>query len=989
MRWWVLGSVEFAAHGRRKTLGSGRRRAILAALLAARGGTVPQELLIETVWGCDPPPSARKSLQSHVARLRGELTADASTDEPLVVTAPGGYRLPLRDHHLDAARFEDLVSQAGERVNSRPDEAVALLEQAEALWRGAAFGELADRAGVRFEATRLDGLRQSAASQRIDALLSLGRHDEVIGELEAHLATDPLAERACAQLMLALYRDARQAEALRVFRRIRERLRDELGVDPSPAVATLYQDMLRQDGALALPAHDQVGPSADPGSVRPDRPEPGDRLLGRDEDAHEVARLLLEAPLVTLTGPGGVGKTRLAEALALDLADRFEDGVVTVRLASVRDPGGVAVAVLDALGAPQPSRRPPGDAVTAAVGDRHLLLVLDDGEHLLEPVSTLVASVVRRCTRAQVLVTSREPLRLPGERVRLVPPLMVPPADASAAQVAASPAGALFCARASAAEPRFELSEDEAPTIAALCRRLDGMPLALELAAARLRTMTATDLLDRLSDRFGLLTGGPPTDGGRHRTLQAVVDWSHSLLDGPEAMLYQRLSVFAGRFSLASAEQLCSDVELPTADVAGVLSELVDKSIVTVDRPDGTLRYRLLDTLRDDGSARLEASGEADRWRRAHVAHHLALAERLGPRMRGPDEPSAAAEIAEVADDLRMAHERSLTAGDLDGALRMPAALCDYIILRLRDEMITLTERALQLPGVAEHPAYPGALATAAVVAHLRADFGRARERANTVLAHGGRDALASVRALTALRVSAMFEGRFQDVLDLDDAAAEVTDALDDDYYRTYLGIQGVLSRLYGGDGPAALEQATALEATAEASGSPSMQAWATYCHGEALLDTDPARARSRLERSLALARRAGSYLPHGAALVSLGSLHGRLGEHDQALRSFGDAIRHWQPLGNDRHLLTTLRNLLDLLVRVGADEPAARLYGAVTPPSSARFGTEARRLDANWDQLCRRLGFATAQDLAGAGRSLTVDAAAAEALRTLADLLD
>ena len=991
IHWCVLGPVEIAADGRRETIGSDRRRTLLAALLAARGQRISTERLIEAVWADDPPPSARKSLRSHVARLRGEIAAVSLSGAAAVVTEPGAYRLAVADGEVDAARFEMLVGQARFLASSQAHRAVELLEEAEGLWRGPAFGELADHEVVRFEATRLEGLRASATAERIEALLSLGRQHEVVDELEARLAAQPLDERACAQLMLALYRTGRQADALDVYRATSERLRDELGVDPSPMLASLHERVLRQETGLAAPdVGERPGSSRTPRELVTEPPRAHALpLLGRARDVREVTRLLSEGPLVTLTGPGGVGKTRLAEHVALEVVDGFTDGVATARLASVGEPGGVGVALLDALGVPHPPGRAIEDALSAAMGDRRRLLVIDDCEYLLPAVSSLVASQLRRCAGLTVLVTSREPLRLPGERLWQVGPLEVPPADADAARVIASPAGRLFCARAVAVEPTFELTDADAATIATLCRRLDGMPLAIELAAARVRSMGPDDLLDRLSDRFAVLTGGPPVDGGRHRTLQAVTAWSYGLLDEAEALLFDRLSVFAGPFSLWSAEQVCAGGQLRSGEVAGVLSELVDKSMVTVERSDGRVRYRLLDTLRDFGAARLEASGDAARWRLSHARHHVALAERIGPRMRGPDEPSAAAEIATVADDLWVAHERLTASGDLDGALRLPTALCDYVILRLRDEMITLTERALRLPGAADHPAYPSALGAAAVVAHLRAEFARARERAHAVLEDDERGLLASVRALTALRVAGMFEGRFADVLALDDAAAEVTDALDDDYYRTYVGIQGLLSRLYAGDGPAARAQAPALEATAEASGSPSMRAWAAYCHGEALMDTAPAEAVERLERSLSMARAVGSYLPTGAALVSLASLRGRLGESERALALFDEAIRHWWPLGNERHLSTALRNLVEELARIGADEPAARLHGAVTPPSAPRFGAEGQRLDAAWEQLCGRLGADTAQAAADRGRELTLDEAAEEALATIATLLE
>lgn len=997
----VLGPVEVAGGGRTASLGSERRRTVLAVLLAARGAVVSTDRLIDAVWEARPPPSAHKSLRSHLSRLRAELAAVEPSGGDAVVTAVDGYRVDLAGCEVDAIRFDDLVTQAQAVLPSDPATAEQLLGEALGLWRGPAFGELAAHSLVRSEAVRLEERWATAAADRVDARLALRRHADVIGDLEARLAPDALDERAHGQLMLALYRSGRQAEALATYRSVHERLREQLGVDPSPALQALHARMLRQDADLDAPAP--------PATDRPDRrevraartggpptpPAGSADLIGRADEVESLCSLVVEAPLTTLTGPGGVGKTRLAEHVAARATDAFDDGVATVTLASVRDPGSVGAVLLSTLGLPQPSAGVEGTLVST-LGTRRLLLVLDNCEHVAGSVSELVETLLRRCPNLAVLATSREPLRLSGERVWQVAPLPVPRPAASADEVVKSSAGALFGARAAAAAPGFELTDANAPAVAELCRRLDGMPLAIELAAARARALAPADLLERLSDRFELLTGGPRHEGGRHRTLQAVVAWSHDLLDRDEARLFQRLSVFAGPFPLEAAERVCAGGDLDVRAVAGVLAELVDKSMVSVERAGESVRYRLLDTLRQFATERLAEAGATEGLCRAHADYHVALAEQLGPQVRGPGERAAVAGIDAVTDDLRVAHEWLVAAGDVDGALRLPVALGDYLILRLRDEMVTWTERALQLPAAAAHPAYATALAIAAMGATSRDQLEAARRRAASALDAGGTDGLATLWALDALRIAALFEGRLDDVLAFDDRMAAAAEGLGEDYYRAFVGVERVLALLYRGDGDAASAHAARLEQAAESSGNPTVRAWAAYCQGEALMDRDPAEAERRLEAAVEIGRSVGS-LPEGVALVSLASLCGRHGDTNRALGLFREVIGHWRRLGDYGHQLTALRNLVELLARIAptvpsrvrADPAAAVLHGAVSAASTPSFGAEAERLAAAWDELEQRLGADAAATAADRGRRLTAPEMVDEALAALDRLLD
>ncbi len=994
MQFRVLGPVEVAAEAAQLTLGSARQRTILAVLLAA-GEVVSAGRLIEAVWGAQPPSAAATTLRSHVSQLRRGLEELESDGSSVIVTASGGYHLDLHGHDLDAATFEDLARGADSSLPTDPMTAKEVLDTALALWRGPAFGELRDHPMLHAEAVRLERLRAGAAASRIDARLALGHHQYAIGELEAAAVTDPLDERTHGQLMLALYRTGRQADALAVHETLRERLRDELGIDPSPHLQQLHRRLLRHEledatdpspTTASTATHDlPVAPPATKASRRPLGPHV--ELFGRDDAAAAVAELATSHPLVTITGPGGVGKTCLAERVSCEVVDRFDDGVIACELTAVRDPDSVAPAVVAASNIEHPGTHGPREALTTAIGERRMLLLLDNCEHLLASVADLVETLLRNCPRLVVLATSREPLRLPGERVWQLAPLPAPQADADPAEVLRSPAGALFVARAEAADPSFSLSEETAGPVAELCRRLDGLPLAIELAAARVRALAPADLAARLDQRFSLLSTGRAGGSGRHRTLEAVVSWSHDLLDDPQRRLFDRLSVFAGSFSLGAAEQVFGGPPLAPTEVAGLLADLADRSMVTVERGETGTRYRLLDTLRDFGARRLTDTDEGVSCRRAHAAHHVALVEELGPQLRGPNERAAVVAIEDMIDDLRVAHNWLVIEGDVDGALRLPAALHDYLLFRLRAEIFLWAERAVAMPGADADASYPAALATAALGASNRGALDQAREWAEDALARG--EGIVSLHALGTLSVIALYEGRIDEVLTLGDRLAALADRWDEPYYLALSHLNPALALHYQGDREAATERAVALGTAADAAASPTVRAWAAYVRGEIAMDDDPSLAARQLTAAVEAAREAGSRLPEGVALVSLASVSARYGETQEALQRFREAVRLWRQLGDHTHQLTTVRNLVGVLVDVGADEDAAFLQGAVATDSPPSFGAEADRLERARAGLEERLGAETVAVLARDGRDLEPERLAVAALAALDRLLD
>ena len=994
MRLGVLGPLEIGGRDRTDPLGSSSQRTILAVLLARQGEVVSPDALTDAVWGTRPPASARKSLHSHVSRLRRTLATVDPDGENLVTSVPGGYRLELGDHELDAARFEALVASARQVLDDDPRQAADRLEKALRLWRGSAFGELAACEPIQPEAVRLNELRAAAVADWVAAKLALGDHQAVIGALEALVADHPLAEGPHGQLMLAYYRSGRQADALAVYRRLRQRLGTELGIDPAPDVQALHERILRHDPNLAAPrrvpvtddGHATTAAEEHTGAVPTGAARTGAAagLVGRAEDIEAVAALTTPGALVVLTGPGGVGKSRLADVVAATAGERFDDGVVSCDLAAVAEPGSVADALVDALGAQQSGDRSPQEAVLAALGTRRLLLVLDNCEHVLATVAALVARVRSMCPHVGILVTSREVLHLPDEQVWELDPLTVPPAGAGADDVAATSAGVLLCSRARAAEPSFALSEANAPTLAELCRRLDGIPLAIELAAARLRALAPEDLVARIDQRFELLAAGSHRGASRHRTLEAVVDWSYRLLTETESHLFDHLCVFAGPFPLDAAEQACADERLAPREIAGVLAELVDKSMVAVDHSDAGVRYRLLDTLRAYAAQRLEEAGATEAARRTHAAYHVRLVEGLGPQVRGRDEGSALARIDTAIDDLRVAHAWCVDAGELDGALRLPAGLHDYLTFSPRAEVFAWAERAVAMPGAREHPAWPAAMATIARGAVNRGDLEGARRHAEAALDGVEAEGLTSLWARYLLTNVALYEGRLDDVLALADRRIEVAESIGDHYHRALAGVSRVLGHRYRGDAEQAVHAATAARSAADAAGNHTARAWALYASGEALLDSAPEEATELFEQAIDAARRVQRGFIEGVALVSLASLCGRHGNTDRAVALFRETTAHWRRLGDYTHQLTTLRNLVDLLSRIGADDAAAVLHGAVTVGSTPSFGAEAERLSAAWEQACQRLGLDVAQSAAERGRHMPLAEVVDEALAVL-----
>ncbi len=643
----VLGPLEVAVDGEPLALGGRQQRAVLALMLMNANEVVSHERMVDALWGQAPPATARNALQVAIHGLRKALGRGR------VLTQGAGYRLEVRSGELDLDRFEELV--AGAR-NQPAALASPRLHAALALRRGVALADLAGAPFLAGERERLEELQRTALEARIEADLELGRAPDLVSELERLVSEHPFRERLRMQLMLALYRSGRQADALQSYRDARATLVDQLGVEPSRELQELEARILRQDPALDVMRAVERPPTTIPSPARP--------LVGRELELAAVTSLLrTESRLVTLTGPGGTGKTRLALEVGLQLLDDFPGGAFLVDLAPVRDHELVAPTVARALGVTDADETALIDRIASAIGENETLVVVDNFEHVLAS-APFVAEALSRVPGLKVLATSREPLRVAPEQEYRVPPLDLPPRGATLEATSRSDAVTLFVARARAVEPSFGLTEANVGVVAAICRALDGLPLALELAAARVRLLSPSALLDRLENRLAVLDEGGRDLPDRQRTLRATIDWSYELLDPRERGLLARLSVFAGGWTLDAAEAVCGAT-------LSTLGSLVEKSLVSSTREDaGEPRFSMLETVREYALERLAGSGEAKGVRNAHAEYFATLAEHVEPDLYS----SAVFDRVELEhDNFRVALASAGAAGDTDLLLRLCA----------------------------------------------------------------------------------------------------------------------------------------------------------------------------------------------------------------------------------------------------------------------------------------------------------------------------
>jgi predicted ATPase/DNA-binding SARP family transcriptional activator len=802
-----------------------RRQALLALLALATPRPVSDDRLLEALWGDDQPANPANALQAQVSQLRRLLGTD------VVARDGNGYRLRIDAEAVDVHRLARLVADGRDALD-RDDHASATscLGQAVALVRGPPLVDLLDLTFAREAASQLEELVLDALEWRADAELAVGHHAELVGELAELVAEHPLRERLHAQLVLALYRSGRQADALRAVQEVRTLLREELGVDPGPELIALEGAVLTHDPALASPERVRGA------TAEPTLPVPLTSFVGREQELATVLDAVATSRLVTVVALGGMGKTRVvieaAHRLALDGDVRF------VELGPVTDPVAVPEAIATSLGAQDQvssdsseSARSPDARTVDHVRDQELVVVLDNAEHVAEAVAASVTTLLRGCPRLRIVVTSRQPLGVAGERAIDLGPM----ADEDAAR--------LFADRAQAVQPRFA-PDDATGEVAALCARLDRLPLAIELAAARTRTLPLAEIAERLDDRFDLLRAGGRVGDGGHDGLRAAIDWSYESLFDDERAVFCRLAVFAGG---ATSETVA---ELFGAEALDLVERLVDKSLVVADTEGERARFRMLDSLRAYGVERLREDGELDAAQAAHLQWCIDLGETAAPHIHEADQMGWLRRLDVEHDNLRAALAHASTA-DPTGGLRLIGSLIQaWYFWGRKQEARHWAEACLAADTDAPDPVRSKVLSWVGLLADvstwtslpggIEAELALADERlveaAELLGPDGDAYAVACVQRMVVLvRVRQLILGLPVDTVVLEELLRSTSTALTDldksfDVSLVY-SLWGV-SHLFAGDLPKALEAAEWARVYAERCGDRFSRARAAWLSG-------------------------------------------------------------------------------------------------------------------------------------------------------------
>lgn len=993
MEFGILGPLEVRTDERVVDLRRGKPRALLIALLLRRGDAVSADALLDAAWGDDQPRNPANALQVQISYLRrtlGEASAEAGQ---VIVTRGEGYALDVPADRVDAARFEQKLSRG---MSLLQPESVALaaaleeLEEALALWRGEA---LADVAGAHFavgEATRLNELRWTAVEARNDALLRLGRHRELIGPLSRLVTEYPLREGFHEQLIVALYRGGRQAEALRAYEDARRELVEELGIDPGPRLRELEQRVLRQDPALEwtpavasgqppLPPHQsEATPATLPTLVaRPQAalPNPVTPLIGRDFEVQRVGELLARSRLVTLSGPGGAGKTRLALELAHRQAATRE--VWFIELSPAAEDAAVAPTVAAALGIPTVPGEDPAALVAGALALEHGLLVLDTCEHVIDGVGALVSRILRETPTVTVLATSRRALSVHGEIAWPVPPLAVAPPDVqSASEAGEFAAVALFCERAAAVRPAFEITDDTAADIAAICLGLDGLPLAIELAAARVDVLTPAAIRARLQNRFDLLVDGGRDAVARQQTLLAAVAWSADLLTDEERTFFTRLAVFPGSFDLDAALAVAG---AQCHDPLRLLTALVRQSMLDT-LGDG--RFRLLDTLRAYAVSTLAGQDEAaDRQR--HAQFYVDLAEAAERGVQGPDQLDWLRRIRADVPNFHAAIDWALARGEDAYAARLVAALSWFWILEgMLQVAIAYAERTAACSGVTGELRSRVLWALAALSAP-RGDLERTLEygQASADVAETAGDNAGVGRGLTMVGLAHWARGDIAMAAAVHDEALARFDKAGDVWGRGVVTALRARTAVDAGHDAAEALTADVVRAGRQTGDRHILGIGLELRARLALRNGDHAAARAAAAECLSMHESIGYLEGTISGLNLLARAHVAVGEAHAARELSGRALRLAVAIGHAAARCEALEGMARAAAAAGANDDALRLL-VLAAEERRDHGIPIRRPDADdiaelRQRVERDLGPAAAAAIASVGE-LSSDAVAA-----------
>jgi predicted ATPase/DNA-binding SARP family transcriptional activator len=963
----VLGPLEVRRDETVLSLRRGRPRIALSSLLLHAGRAVAADVLIDQLWSDDLPANAPNALQVVVSYLRKTLGLSADGATPALRTVAGGYLLDVPAESIDAVRFEAAVSDAARLLEqpSATDARTALdrVTGALDLWRGEPFQDVADEPFLDAEVQRLHELRVTALEQTIEARLALGDHDQVVPLLRQLVADFPLRERLHAQLVLALYRCGRQAEALRAFDEARERLVDELGIEPGRELQALQLAVLEQrpdldwapprDAINAPPSQDgspsQDGPPSQHDVRHSVLPATTTRLVGRESEVARVRAAVAQHRLVTLIGPGGAGKTRLALAVAHAEAER--EPAWLVELSDVTDPSIVPLEVARALGVA--SSPEPLEGVRLHVGHRNGLVVLDTCEHLLDACASLVHRLLRTCPSLHVLATSRAALGIAGEVVWPVPPLGLPRHDASVDEARDSDAVTLFVERARAARPDFELDDSNAAAVAAICRSLDGLPLAIELAAARTAVLSPAAIVERLDDRFAVLRRPGRAGERRQQSLRATIAWSIDLLDPHQQVFFRRLSAFAGRFTLPAAAAVAAH-DLP-CDPLDLLTVMVERSLVVTDGDD---TYRMLDSLRAYAATALEAE-PADRdatfermarWMAAWVCA-------VEPDLRGPDQEATVAQLRIHKPNLRAALEWCWSRGDRVLGARLAASLGWYWALEgdNQEGMAWLT-RALEVPGV-DGPTTARLLELTGIHTGIF-DVDRARallQRSVDTWCELGLPER-SVVARIYLGLDERWLGELSSAAARQDEAIALAESAGDEWGLAWSLLWRASTSTDQGDDDRAWELLEASRRHAEHVGDPRVLGWIIKDVAAAALRAGQvADALTLVDESIAILEPTGWNEGLAAALTEVGRALVAAGRVEEADAHLQRALRTATDLGHPHAIATALEAMAEATSAGGDDRHAVELLGSAAavrarmtaPKHSAEAGKVLEELAA------------------------------------------